>query len=80
MLISLAVYRNLGVGVDHIAGGPGANRPRGVYPWRCLCFGLSQITRTTPLRRMILHFSQILFTDARTFIALSVQLIVGSKD
>jgi hypothetical protein len=21
-----------------------------VYPWRCLCFGLVQITRTTPRR------------------------------
>jgi len=39
-----------------------------VYPWRCLCFGFSQITRTTPFRRMILHFSQIAFTDGLTFI------------
>jgi len=28
---------------------------------------LSQITRNTPRRRMILHFLQIGFTDARTF-------------
>jgi hypothetical protein len=31
--------------------------------WR----GLSQITRTTPRRRMTLHFSQIGFTLGRTF-------------
>jgi len=33
--------------------------------WR----GLLQMTRTTPRRRMSLQFSQILFTDARTFMA-----------
>jgi hypothetical protein len=35
-----------------------------------LCFGFSQITRTTPLRRMTLHFGQIGFTEDRTFIVL----------
>ncbi len=30
-----------------------------------------QITRTTPLRRMILQFRQIFFTDANTFIFVS---------
>ncbi len=39
-------------------------------PWRCLCLGSLQITRTTRLRRMILQFLHIFFTDARTFIGL----------
>jgi len=38
------------------------------YPWRCLWRALVQITRMTPLRRMILQFSQSFLTDARTFI------------
>jgi hypothetical protein len=38
------------------------------YPWRCLCRGSVQITRTTPLRRTILQFSHIRFTELLTFI------------
>jgi len=29
------------------------------------------MTRTTPLRRIILHFAHIFFTDARTFILIA---------
>src|SRR2546425_8758026 len=43
-----------------------------IYPWRCLCFGFSQITLTTPRRRTILHLAQILRTDERTFMATPV--------
>src|SRR3954468_10030550 len=39
------------------------------YPCFCLWRGFWQITRTAPWRRMILHFSHIGLTDARTFIA-----------
>jgi hypothetical protein len=41
------------------------------YPCRCLCRGLLHSTRTTPARRMTLHFLQIVLTDARTFILTS---------
>ena len=37
-------------------------------PCFCLCLGFSQMTITCPLRLMILHFSQITFTDGLTFI------------
>src|SRR5919204_3646583 len=42
-------------------------------PWRCLWRGSEQITRTTPLRRTILHLRQIRFTDAITFIRSSLR-------
>ena len=41
-------------------------------PWRCLCLGFSQITITRPFLLMILHFSQIFFTEGFTFIFFTV--------
>ena len=41
----------------------------GHYPWRCLCLGFVQITRTTPWRLMILQFSQRRLTDGLTFMS-----------
>lgn len=38
------------------------------YPCLCLCFGFSQITLILPFLLMILHFSQMGFTDDLTFI------------
>src|SRR5437764_5542724 len=38
------------------------------YPCRCLCFGLVQMTRTTPWRWITLHLSHNFLTDALTFI------------
>src|SRR6267154_2907214 len=49
------------------------------YPWRCLCLELTQITRTTPLRWMTLHLSQIFLTDALTFIISSQFSVVSSQ-
>lgn len=46
-------------------------------PWRCLWRGSVQITRTTPLRRMILQLRQIRFTDASTFMISSLLLGAG---
>jgi len=46
-----------------------SNAPVFIFqPWRCLCLALVQITRITPLRLMILQFSQSFLTEARTFI------------
>jgi hypothetical protein len=42
-----------------------------LQPWRCLCRRFLQMTRTTPLRRMILQLRQIRLTDASTFISSS---------
>src|SRR5882762_26716 len=46
------------------------------YPWRCLWRGFLQMMRTTPLRRTTLQCSQILVTDALTFIACSLLVSV----
>src|SRR5262245_56525228 len=45
------------------------------YPCRCRCLAVTQTTRTTPLRRMILHFWHRFFTDGVTCI---VNLVVSS--
>jgi hypothetical protein len=42
-------------------------------PWRCLCRGFLQITRTTFLRFTILQLAQSLFTDGRTFIIREIE-------
>src|SRR3954466_7609872 len=39
------------------------------YPCRCLWRGVEEITTTPPRRRMILHFSHMGLTEARTFTA-----------
>lgn len=40
------------------------------HPCFCLCLGFSQITLTLPFLLITLHFSQIGFTEALTFISL----------
>src|SRR6185503_16855360 len=50
------------------------------YPCLCLCLGLTQITRTTPLRWMTLHLSHIFFTDARTFMTVPRYLFIAICD
>src|SRR5271169_6784666 len=49
-------------------------------PCRCLCRGFLQITRTTPLRRMILQLRQIFFTDAITFMSASLRPLFGAEN
>ncbi len=47
-------------------------------PCRCLWRGSEQITRTTRLRRTILHLRQIFFTEAMTFMSSSFRYRAGS--
>ena len=49
-------------------------------PCFCLCLGLEQMTITRPLRRMILHFSQIGFTDGLTFMGINLHQILSVVD
>src|SRR5690349_8307313 len=49
-------------------------------PWRCLWRGFTHSTRTTPSRRMILHFGQIFLTDARTFMEVPSSFLRGLLD
>jgi hypothetical protein len=44
----------------------------GAYFWRCLCLVLLQITRTVPLRRTILQFSQMRLTLVLTFMSIAL--------
>src|SRR4029078_13133452 len=49
-------------------------------PWRCLWRGSVQITRTTPLRRMILQLRHIFLTDAATFMSSLFPGSLGAED
>ena len=44
-------------------------------PWRCLCLGMRQITRTTPLLRTILQSTHRFLTEACTFIPISFRIV-----
>ena len=46
-------------------------RPMLAQPCFCLCLGFSQMIITRPLRLIILHFSQMGFTEGRTFMLVS---------
>lgn len=49
----------------------------GYLPWRCLCRGLVQMTRTTPFRRITLQFSHIRLTLGLTFMVILVSVAPG---
>ena len=48
------------------------------YFWRCLCFGLEQITMIFPFLRIKEQLSQIFRTEGRTFIFFSQFLMIFS--
>ena len=50
------------------------------YPCRCLWRGFVHSTRTTPARRMTLHFLQIVLIDARTFMSYLVRAVIRPRD
>src|SRR5690606_4919264 len=56
---------------EPISNPAGAGAPDRLYhyPWRCLCRGFVQITRTMPLRRMMRQRSRRFETDADTFMS-----------
>ena len=53
-----------------------SQRGAACYFWRCLCFGLEQITITFPFLRIKEQLSQIFRTDGRTFIFFSQFLMI----
>src|SRR4051812_19597690 len=67
---SLKQFRNAVFGLRNLNRQSAINNPQSSYPCRCLCLGLVQITRTTPLRWMTLQLSHIFLTEALTFISL----------